>query len=301
LPVEVPNDTRKGRTSGISTSESSIASTRLTAWPPGRGEDVRRALPVERDADAAGGEGPFDRAGDRVAPAIGTGRVGRAHLEVLAWDRDRDRSPIDTLDRLRLSTSVANQVGGARRGTGAGLPPEIPCDEGPVAALPDVQRVSHRPVEITLETVDHRAQLADVEPRVPRQQRIERPSHPVDPLVERLRALRELEGGPDAAVPAVGDRGEHVRVHVQAAIVDAGPSEDEPDEPIAVDSAPRDVAAGGEGSHHLTVQMLAAPRSIDHVVDPVGVLDGDERLERDARRARRVARERPRVGHGARA
>src|SRR6185295_18811588 len=121
--------------------------------PAGRGEDVRRALPVERDADAAGGEGPFDRAGDRVAPAIGTGRVGRAHLEVLAWDRDRDRSSVDTLDRLRLATSVANQVGGVRRGSGAGLPPEIPCDEGPVAALPDVQRVSHRPIEIALETV----------------------------------------------------------------------------------------------------------------------------------------------------
>ena len=74
---------------------------------------------------------------------------------------------------------------------------EIPSDHEPIGTIASIDLVRHLPVEGPPEAVGDGAELPEVEPRVPRHERIERPPRDVDVLIERLGPLTELERVPD--------------------------------------------------------------------------------------------------------
>ena len=174
---------------------------------------------------------------------------------------------------------------------------EIPPDDETVAPVTRVDPVGHGPVEVAEEPIGDRTELAEVEPGVPRDHRVERPPHRGEALVERLGALRELERVPHPAVPRVRHGGDHVRVDVQARVVDTGPAEREPDEPALRLRAEHPVPAVAQGADDLAVQVLAAPRPVHDLVDPVGVFHRVEPADLDGRRCGSGASRLPRVGH----
>ena len=57
---------------------------------------------------------------------------------------------------------------------------EIPADEQPVGPVSRIQVVRHVPVEGARESIGRRARLGEVEVRIARKQRIERPAHARD-------------------------------------------------------------------------------------------------------------------------
>ena len=84
--------------------------------------------------------------------------------------------------------------------------------------IPLVDRIDHRAVEVSAEPVGDHPQLVQVEVGVASDERIERPSHQRDPLLQRLGPLSELQGVPHARVSAIGECRQHVRVHVESVL-----------------------------------------------------------------------------------
>ena len=113
-----------------------------------------------------------------------------------------------------------------------------------------------------------------------------------DALVQALGALRELQGIPHPAVPAIGQRGQHVRVGVQPFVgIDAGPPEHVADQLVAVERSPRRVPAVARAlgsSRAGAVDVRPRWRSSRRKI-AVGVAEARQRPELHAR-----ARARPR-------
>jgi hypothetical protein len=147
-----------------------------------------------------------------------------------------------------------------------------------------------------------RPQLRQVEVRVAGHQRVEGPAHHLDALIERHGPLRQLQREADTPVSAPGQRGQHVRMHVEPVLgVDPGPSQDVANQFLAVERAPREVAALSDRPHHLARhEVVVAPGLTHHLDQPVGVVERGERLERHPGRGRRLVRPFPRLArHGA--
>ena len=179
---------------------------------------------------------------------------------------------------------------------------QIPPHHQPVAAVAQVERIPHLAIEVAVEPVAVRSQLRQVEVRIAGHQRIERPAHHLDALIEGHRPLRELQREAHAAVSAPGQGGQHVRMHVESVLgVDPGPPQDVADQFVAVERTPREVAALGDRPHHLARhQVVVAPGLTHHLDQAVGVVERGERLERHAGRGRRLVRPFPRLArHGA--
>ena len=151
---------------------------------------------------------------------------------------------------------------------------EIPAHQQAVASFSGVDLVGHRPVVVRQEPVGHRPQLDDVEPRVPRDEGIEGPSHERDARIQRLSALRELERVADAAILCSGQGRELVRMHVET-VVDAhtGPPQYVTDQRVVAERPVRDVSRFRQRDHHLAGhRFVLAPRRAHHPGDPIGVL-----------------------------
>ena len=205
---------------------------------------------------------------------------------------DHARPPAVVLERRLVRAHVPR----------AGFASEVPPDGEPVAPLPGVHLVDHRPVVVAVEAIGDRPELVQVEVPVAGDEGIEGPPHLGDPLVECLRALRELERVADPSMTPNGQRGEHVRVRVQPLLgIHPGPSQDVPDHLVAVERAVRHVPAIGERAEHLARKGFGArPRGVHDPQDAIRVLERCERSELDAGGASRIECQLPGVAlHGA--
>ena len=244
-------------------------------------------------ADQPGPEARLERLGRGIAPAGGQGRVPTTQVRVLA--RHLDHRSLGRRPGSRGGHGVVGVTLG-RDHHGEPLGPalrrrvriEIPPDHESVGAVPGVDLVAHLAVERPSEVVGHRSELAEVEPGVPRHERIEGPPSHVDVSLQRLGPLTELQRVAHAPMAPLGQRGEHVRVHVEAVIVHARPTEDEADKPVAVVGPERCVAAVRERGHQFARRQLErAPRGHHN---PGRVVELAERGQRSELHVRRIGR-----------
>src|SRR6266542_965110 len=106
------------------------------------------------------------------------------------------------------------------------------------------QLVRHIAIEVAVVFARERAELRQAEARVQRLERVHRPAHHFDALIQAVIALRLLQREREAGAAMLAPHGEHVRMVTEVVVVDAQEPEDEPRRAVvSVDVAEPDEAA----------------------------------------------------------
>ena len=143
--------------------------------------------------------------------------------------------------------------------------PDRPLDVEAIRRESGVELVGHRAVEVAVVLAGVGAQLAEIEACVERFERIHRPGHDLDALVQAVIALGLLQREREPAPAVRATDGEHVRVVPEVEVIDAEEAEHEAGRPlIPIDVAKTDEApVVDDGEHELRGHRdVAAPHLV---------------------------------------
>ena len=186
-------------------------------------------------------------------------------FEIRVPDPRKVRRKLDALGRSAHRHSIVRHDGLHTLGI------QPPFGHQPVGRQAAVQRAFGNAIAIRNPPPRHGAKAHQVEVRVLRLQRIERPFDKLDPALQRIFSLKQLEPASNAIIAKFGQHGGHVRVKKRLAAAHADQRQRESEHPLAV-----------KGAEHLSAGMVRHHKNRRHdgnVLAPRRVLDQHGLLE----------------------
>ena len=213
-------------------------------------------------------EGPVEAVRADLRPAV---PVGPEDDDAVAarWSRDRSRGRPDRP-----------------------LRDELPPDDGTVARSACVQAVAQQAVEVVVVADDGRAELHEVEVRVPAHERIGGPLCSGDPARERPGPLELLQRVADGPAPEARIDARDVRVEVELRCIETDEAEGHSDELLIVVGAGHEAACVRERAQQRRgrLGLTVVPDALDQRRRGFELRKRIERPDDDAGPCRRAAR-----------